>query len=113
LRVFADRDFTLANIGVAVIGFAVTAMILPLMFYLQTVCGLSPIRSALVTAPTAIASGVLAPFVGRIVDRVHPMPVIGFGFSAMAIGLTWLSIEMAPTTPIWRLLLPQLLMGIG
>ncbi|MBU8811518.1 MFS transporter [Mycolicibacterium goodii] len=113
LRIFADRDFTLANIGVAVIGFAVTAMILPLMFYLQTVCGLSPIRSALVTAPTAIASGVLAPFVGRMVDRVHPMPVIGFGFSAMAIGLTWLSIEMAPTTPIWRLLLPQLLMGIG
>jgi EmrB/QacA subfamily drug resistance transporter len=113
LRIFADRDFTLANIGVAVIGFAVTAMILPLMFYLQTVCGLSPMRSALLTAPTAIASGVLAPFVGRIVDRVHPMPVIGSGFAAMAIGLTWLSIEMTPSTPIWRLLLPQLLMGIG
>ncbi|MHC9294128.1 MFS transporter [Mycobacterium sp. LTG2003] len=113
LRIFGDRDFSLANLGVATIGFAVTAMILPLMFYAQTVCGLSPIRSALLTAPTAIASGVLAPLVGRMVDRVHPMPIIGFGFSAMAIGLTWLSIEMMPTTPIWRLLLPQLLMGIG
>lgn len=113
LRIFSDRDFSLANLGVATIGFAVTAMILPLMFYAQTVCGLSPIRSALLTAPTAIASGVLAPLVGRIVDRVHPMPIIGFGFSAMAIGLTWLSIDMTPTTPIWRLLLPQLLMGIG
>ncbi|MGV0745507.1 MFS transporter [Mycolicibacterium sp. XJ870] len=113
LRIFADRDFSLANVGVATIGFAVTAMILPLMFYAQTVCGLSPIRSALLTAPTAIASGLLAPLVGRIVDRAHPMPVIGFGFSAMAIGLTWLSIEMTPTTPIWRLLLPQLLMGVG
>lgn len=113
LRIFGDRDFSLANVGVATIGFAVTAMILPLMFYAQTVCGLSPIRSALLTAPTAIASGLLAPLVGRIVDRVHPMPVIGFGFSAMAIGLTWLAIEMTPATPIWRLLLPQLLMGIG
>lgn len=50
---------------------------------------------------------------GRIVDRAHPTPVIGFGFSAMAIGLTWLALEMTPTTPIWRLLLPQLVMGIG
>ncbi|MUL84923.1 MULTISPECIES: DHA2 family efflux MFS transporter permease subunit [unclassified Mycolicibacterium] len=113
LRIFADRDFSLANVGVATIGFAVTAMILPLMFYAQTVCGLSPIRSALLTAPTAIASGVLAPVVGRIIDRAHPTPVIGFGFSAMAIGLTWLAMEMTPTTPIWRLLLPQLVMGIG
>lgn len=113
LRIFKDRDFSLANVGVATIGFAVTAMILPLMFYAQTVCGLSPIRSALLTAPTAIASGVLAPVVGRIVDRAHPTPVIGFGFSAMAIGLTWLAFEMTPTTPIWRLLLPQVVMGIG
>ncbi|MGV9803290.1 MFS transporter [Mycobacterium sp. NPDC003449] len=113
LRIFADRDFSLANIGVATIGFAVTAMILPLMFYAQTVCGLSPIRSALLTAPTAIASGLLAPVVGRIVDRVHPTPVIGFGFSAMAIGLTWLAFEMTPATPIWRLLLPQAVMGVG
>ncbi|TVX96794.1 MFS transporter [Mycolicibacterium porcinum] len=113
LRIFKDRDFSLANLGVATIGFAVTAMILPLMFYAQTVCGLSPIRAALLTAPTAIASGVLAPVVGRIVDRSHPTPVIGFGFSAMAIGLTWLAFEMSPTTPIWRLLLPQVVMGIG
>ncbi|OBB21180.1 MFS transporter [Mycolicibacterium setense] len=113
LRIFQDRDFSLANLGVATIGFAVTAMILPLMFYAQTVCGLSPIRAALLTAPTAIASGVLAPVVGRIVDRAHPTPVIGFGFSAMAIGLTWLAFDMTPTTPIWRLLLPQLVMGIG
>jgi EmrB/QacA subfamily drug resistance transporter len=113
LDIFADRDFSLANVGVATIGFAVTAMILPLMFYAQSVCGLSPTRSALLTAPTAIASGVLAPLVGRIVDRSHPRPVVGFGFAAMAIGLTWLSIEMTPTTPIWRLLLPQVLMGVG
>ena len=94
LRIFADRDFSLSNIGVATIGFVVTAMIVPVMFYAQEVCGLSPTRSALVVAPMAIASGVLAPFVGRIVDRSHPRPVIGFGFSLVAISMTWLSIEM-------------------
>lgn len=113
LRIFADRDFTLSTIGVAVIGFAVTAMILPVMFYAPTVLGLSYTRSALLTAPMAIASGVLAPFVGRIVDRRHPTPIIGFGFSLLAIGITWLSFEMTPTTPIWRLLVPLTVMGVG
>ena len=113
LRIFRDRDFSLANVGVAVIGFAVTSMIVPVMFYAQVVSGLSPTRSALLTAPMAVMSGVLAPLVGKIVDRAHPRTVIGFGFSVLAIALTWLSIEMTPTTPIWRLLLPFLMMGVG
>jgi EmrB/QacA subfamily drug resistance transporter len=113
LDVFRDRDFSLSSVGVATIGFVVTAMFLPLMFYAQAVCGLSPTRSALLTAPMAIATGVLAPFVGRIVDRSHPRPVIGFGFSVLAIALTWLSVEMTPTTPIWRLVLPITALGIG
>ena len=113
LIIFRDRDFSLSNLGVATIGFVATAMFLPLMFYAQAVCGLSPTRSALLTAPMAIATGVLAPFVGKIVDRSHPRPVIGFGFSVLAIGLTWLSIEMTPATPIWRLVLPLTAMGIG
>ena len=75
-------------------------MILPVMFYAPAVLGLSYTRSALLTAPMAVASGVLAPFVGRMVDRRHPTPIIGFGFSLLAIGITWLSFEMTPTTPI-------------
>ncbi|MCX2930795.1 MFS transporter [Mycobacterium sp. CVI_P3] len=113
LQIFADRDFSLSNLGVAVIGFVVTAMMLPVMFYAQVVCGLSPTRSALLIAPMAVASGVLAPFVGHLTDRAHPRPILGFGFSVVAIALTWLSIDMTPTTPIWRLVVPLTAMGIG
>ncbi|WP_197521267.1 MFS transporter [Mycobacterium sp. E787] len=113
LRVFADRDFTVCNAGVAITGFATTAMMLPVPFFLQAGCGLSPTRSALVIAPMAVAGGVLAPFAGVLVDRYHPRPVLGFGFSMMAIGLTWLSFDMSPSTPIWRLLLPFAVIGVG
>ncbi|OBF93704.1 MFS transporter [Mycobacterium sp. 852002-51163_SCH5372311] len=113
LRIFADRDFTLCSVGVAIVAFATTAMMLPVAFYAQGVCGLSPTRSALLIAPMAITNGVLAPLAGRIVDRHHPLPVLGFGFSALAISLTWLSTEMTPGTPIWRLLLPFLGIGAG
>lgn len=113
LRVFGDRDFSLSNLGITVMGFVAVGMILPLMFYLQAVCGLSPTRSALMTAPMAIATGLLAPVVGRIVDRFHPRPIVGFGFAVLSIALTWLSFEMTPTTPIWRLVLPFAAMGVG
>ena len=113
LSIFRDRDFSLSSLGVATIGFVVTAMILPVMFYAQAVCGLSPTRAALLTAPMAIATGLLAPWVGKIVDRYHPRPIIGFGFSMLAISLTWLSVEMTPTTPIWRIALPLTATGIG
>jgi EmrB/QacA subfamily drug resistance transporter len=113
LDIFRDRDFSLSNVGVAVIGFVATAMILPLMFYAQAVSGLSPTRSALLTAPMAIASGLLAPVVGKIVDRAHPLPVLGFGFSMLAIGLTWLSVAMTASAPIWQLVLPFVALGVG
>jgi EmrB/QacA subfamily drug resistance transporter len=113
LNIFADRDFTVCNVGVAITAFATTAMMVPLTFYTQAACGLSPTRSALVIAPMAIANGVLAPFVGMIVDRYHPRPVLGFGFSMLAIGLTWLAFEMAPDTAIWQLLLPVGVIGVG
>lgn len=113
LRIFRDRNFSLANAGGAVIGFVITAFIVPVMFYAQAVCGLSPTRSALLTAPMAVTTGVLAPFVGRIVDRAHPRPIVGFGFSTLAIALTWLSIEMTPATPIWRLILPLMALGVA
>lgn len=113
LVIFGDRDFSLCNVGVAIISFAATAMMLPLTFYAQAVCGLSPTRSAFLIAPMAIANGVFAPFVGKIVDKHHPRPVLGFGFSVLAIALTWLTFEMSPATPIWRLVLPFFATGVG
>ncbi len=113
LAIFGDRDFSLCNAGVAVVSFAATGMMLPLTFYAQAVCGLSPTRSALLIAPMAVCNGVFAPFVGRMVDRYHPRPVLGFGFSVLAIALTWLSFEMSPSTPIWRLVLPFAAVGVG
>ena len=113
LGIFGDRDFSLSSLGVATIGFVVTAMILPVMFYAQAVCGLSPTRAAVLVAPMAIASGALAPWVGKLVDRYHPRPIVGFGFSMLAISLTWLSVEMTATTPIWRIALPLTATGVG
>ena len=111
LAIFADRDFRLCNVGVGIVSFAVTAFLLPLFFYAQTVCGLSSTRAALLTAPMALASVILAPLVGRFVDRSHPRPILVSGFALLAAALLWLSADMQPGTPIWRLVLPLTAVG--
>jgi EmrB/QacA subfamily drug resistance transporter len=113
LGLFADRNFSLANVAITAIGFTITAMAFPLMLYAQLVKGLSPTRSALLLVPMAVLSGVLAPFVGRLTDRVHPRYVAGVGLLALPVSLVWLSLTMSPDVAIWRLLLPISLLGVA
>ncbi len=113
LALFRDRNFSLANVAITTVGFAVTAMAFPLMLYAQNVQGLSPTRSALLFVPMAVLSGALAPFVGRLADRVHPRYVGGIGLICVPVSLAWLSSVMDPNQAIWKLVLPLCLLGVG
>lgn len=113
LGLFRDRNFSLSTIGIAAMGFAMTGMMLPIMFYAQSVTGLTPTRSALLFVPMAVLTGVLAPNVGRLVDRVHPRYIAGSGLTLLTVALVWLAMEMTPTASIVRLLMPIALMGVA
>lgn len=114
LRLFGDRNFALANGAISLVGVAITASALPMMFYYQLVLGFSPTRAALQTIPTAVLSGVLAPVVGRLVDRVHPRILATSGLVVMAGSLGLYAAWMVPDETLWwRLLIPAALMGIG
>jgi len=113
LSLFRHRNFVLALAGIALVSVAFGAFAAPLMFSLQEAHGLSPTRAALLTAPLAVATAALAPVVGRIVDRVHPRPLVTAGFALLAAGLLWLAAEMSPATPSWRVVLPLAVVGIA
>lgn len=113
LRLFRDRNFSLANTAISAMGFAVTTMTLPLMLYAQNVRNLSPTEAAMLLAPMAIISGALAPFVGRLVQRGNPKYMAVSGFAGMATALFWLAGLLTPDTPIWLLLLPLSLIGLA
>jgi EmrB/QacA subfamily drug resistance transporter len=113
LSLFGDRNFSMANVAITTVGFAITAMAFPLMLYAQVVRGLSPTGAALLLVPMAVISGVLAPFVGRLVDRVHPRYVAGVGLLAFPVSLAWLSQVMTPQAATWELLLPIALLGVA
>lgn len=113
LGLFRDRNFSVANIGIATVGFAVTSMSLPMMFFYQLAVGLTPTESALLLIPMAILAGVLAPFAGRLLDRVDPRVLLVPGLLLTTIALFWYAALMNPDTPVWMFLLPSALMGIG
>jgi EmrB/QacA subfamily drug resistance transporter len=114
LRLFTDRNFSLANSAISMVGISITASAVPLAFYYQLVLGFSPTRAALQMVPTAVLSGALAPWVGGLVDRVHPRILATSGLALMAASLVWYAAWMVPDATLWwRLLLPATLMGLA
>ncbi len=106
LSLFRDRNFSLANVAISAMGCAITAMAFPIFLYAQLVRGLSPTGSALLLIPMALMSIVLAPWVGKLTDDVHPRLITSFGFASAAGSLLWLSQVMTADSATWELLLP-------
>ena len=113
LPLFRDRNFSLSNGAITTVGFAVTCMALPLVFYFQTVRGLTPTQSALMLAPTAVFSGVLAPIMGKLIDRINPKLIATPGLVLFSLSLFLYSRMLTPDVSIWWLLIPSALMGIA
>ncbi len=113
LSLFADRNFSLANVAITSMGFAITAMAFPLMLWAQLARGLSPTQAALLLSPMAVATLVLAPIVGRWTDSVHPRILTTFGFATLIGSTLWLVTEMTPTSATVMVLLPIAAFGVG
>ncbi|MEE1622521.1 DHA2 family efflux MFS transporter permease subunit [Zafaria sp. J156] len=113
LGLFRDRNFSLANVAIACMGLAITAMSFPMILYLQSVRGLTPTLSALMIAPMAVLAGVLAPLAGRLVNRLDPKLLAVPGFLLFGGAMLWYGAVMGPATPYWLLLLPPVVMGLG
>ncbi|AMM33723.1 EmrB/QacA subfamily drug resistance transporter [Sinomonas atrocyanea] len=113
LGLFRDRNFSIANLGISTVGFAVTSFGLPTIFYYQLVRGMTPTQSALMSIPLAVFSGALAPFAGRLVDRGHAKAMNIGGMLVFAVGLVLYAVLMTPEQPIWLLLIPSAVVGVA
>lgn len=113
LGLFRDRNFTLSNLGISTVGFAVTSFGLPTIFYYQLVRGMTPTQSALMMIPMAVLSGGLAPVAGRFVDRGHAKVMNIGGMLLFVVSLVLYYVLLTPDQPIWVLLIPGAVLGIA
>lgn len=113
VELFRNRNFAWSNITIVAVGFTVTAQGLPLMFFLQTARGLTPTESALLLIPMAVAAGVVSPFAGKLLDRIDPRLMLVPGLLLVSISLFMFAAMMNIDTPVWWLLIPSAILGLG
>jgi EmrB/QacA subfamily drug resistance transporter len=113
LRVFNNRNFSAGTVTGMAIGFAITGMFIPLVVYIQNVLGMTPTKAGLLTAPMSLLSGLIAPFIGRLSDRVNAKYLVMTGFVALAAGLGVIALQARPDTNPWALTPALLLCGVG
>lgn len=113
LGLFRDRNFSVGNAVITLVGLMISSFALPLMLFLQLVRQMSPTQAALMLAPMAVVSGVLAPLVGRIITgRNAPLMAVG-GLLLNGVGLVLYWLLMDPDTAVALLLVPSFVMGVG
>lgn len=113
LRLFRIRSFA-ASSGVNLLAGAwVTAYVFPATLYAQARHGVSPGGAALLLAPTALVSALLAPRVGRSLRRRDPRGVLSIGLAVCALGLALFVAVLAAGLPAGWLTVPAAVVGVG
>ena len=112
LRPFKHRQFTLALALMVMAMMALFGVIILLPMYLQSVRGLDVLSTGLVMLPGGVVMGLLAPFVGKLFDKVGPRPLLvpgGVLLSAVLFGYT----QLTDSTPLALIIGMHLIMSLG
>ena len=109
---FRSRTFVGANVVAVFIAFAAIGQFFFLALYMQNVLGYSPVQTGIRFLPSTLPFVLLAPFVGRLTDRVGSRAPISIGLVIVAAGLFDQS-DITVRTTYLALFPGFLLMGTG
>lgn len=113
LRIFTNRNFSVGNIGIFMMGITVAGIPLPLMLYFQQVEGLTPARAGLMMIFQAGVSGTLSPLAGRLVDRWKPAALAASGFACLTAAVAVVSTAMIRGLPLAAIACGLVLLGVA
>jgi EmrB/QacA subfamily drug resistance transporter len=113
LSLFRDRNFSLMNWVGAVLTFGMIGLFLPITIYLQSALGFSAIKAGLTLLPMSLVSMLLAPFAGRLADRISGKYILVFGLGMFALGMGIIDWR-ASIDSTWLTFLPgAIVAGVG
>ena len=113
LSLFKERNFSVANLVQAFVAFAMLGLFLPFTIYLQSVRGLTAEEAGVVMVPMSLTMMVVAPFAGRLTDRISGKWVLATGMLTFAVGMGLILKSASSTSVGTDFTLPLLLAGIG
>ena len=103
LRTFVSPTFSVSIVMMAVSMVALFGTIILIPIYLQQVLHLEAITTGLLLLPGGLLMGLLAPFVGRLYDRVGPAPLLIPGSIIVSAALWALTFISETTSPFYVL----------
>lgn len=112
LRLFRIRSFAAANGAFLLIGVGMMGSVFLLVIFMVNVMGFSELKAGIAITPMPLVGLVLAPLVGRLVDRSGPRvpAVIGaLGFAAGLLALSRLDASASLGDIAWR----AVVLGVG
>ena len=113
LSLFEERNFAVANWIGASIAFGMMSLFLPIVIYLQSVRGFSALTAGLTLAPMSLTSMLVAPFAGRMADRIGGKYILMTGVFVFAVGFGSLTIVAGPDSTWLTFLVPAIVAGAG
>jgi DHA2 family lincomycin resistance protein-like MFS transporter len=112
LRAFNFRMFTVATLLMVVAMMALFGGFILLPLYLQNTLQLQPMQTGLALLPGGLAMGLLGPVIGRIFDRVGPLPLTISGSVLMVLSL-WQFSLLNERSQLWWVVLLHVALSFG
>ena len=111
--ILRDRNFSLMNIAAMAMSFGMLGMFLPLSIYLQAVLRLDAFDAGITLAPMSLVSLVVAPGIGRLVDRIGGKWILFVGLVLFAAGMAGILYASKVDSTRWDFLPGTLVAGVG
>ncbi|GAA2046708.1 DHA2 family efflux MFS transporter permease subunit [Yaniella flava] len=111
LELFRFRNFRWGAVSVSTLGFTVYSVNLPIMLYLQLGAGLNAETAGLLMLPMAAVSVSLAPFLGRLTDKLPPGRISIIGLSSMITSMALFAILIMSEVAVGWLVVPLVFQG--
>jgi len=110
---FKDRNFSIANGAITLMGLVVSSMVIPLIFFTQIVLGYTPTQSALILVPMAVLVMPLSPIFGKMIGKYNPKWFISMGFFLFGVSLYVYTLTFQANQSWAILLIPSAIMGVA
>jgi EmrB/QacA subfamily drug resistance transporter len=111
--VFRDKAVVLLCVLGAAAQFGLISIMLLAAINLQSVLGYSAVISGLTSLPLTIVLAALAPYAGRLSDRIGSKPILTTGFMIYATGMIVLILVLSARATPFTFIVPYALIGFG
>lgn len=113
LSIFRNRNFSIMTWLNGLLFFALFALLFTTTIDLQSVLGMSAVQAGLTTIPLTVMLIAVAPFAGRLTDRIGSRYILTLGFLLFGAGIAAVALAESVTADSSTFVLPLALTGVG